>query len=176
MGAEVRGEVYLTKKCITELLVRSCENSHGVASQYVMTQNLCSAAQRTQDCSSAVGSRRHNGLCFPGTENSCHRVMRFFSSGVLILVRLVTIARLAACQSRQNQLCMKDTQLNSWGQPQDTVTLMKLPNMGAIGRYEKGKHKRCLCPPPPPKPDSHSHDCKGFLCLCPCWRKTPSLN
>ncbi len=36
-------EVYLTKKYITELLVRSCENSHGVVSKYVMTQNLCSS-------------------------------------------------------------------------------------------------------------------------------------
>lgn len=39
-----RDEVYLTMKCITALLVRSCENSHGVVSKYVMTQNLCSTA------------------------------------------------------------------------------------------------------------------------------------
>lgn len=52
------------------------------------------------DCSSALGSRAHNGLCFLGTVNVCHRVMRFFFSGVLILMRLVTIARLAAFQFR----------------------------------------------------------------------------
>lgn len=41
---ETQGEVYLTMKYITALLVRSCENSHGVVSKYVMTQNLCSTA------------------------------------------------------------------------------------------------------------------------------------
>ncbi len=111
----------------------------------------------------------------------CHRVMcvfflLFFRTGPLILVSLVTIARLAACQFRTSRTKPTVSVLNSWGQTQDTVTLMKLPNMGAVGHYVTRKHNGCFGPPQPHTPNHIHLIVKAFMCTSGLVKEIVSLN